>query len=74
MRLKVDSLLKIARNIWSKAKIRKGSKTTYGMWCDKHKFLYADKDVPQDWIEEKKKPAKQMPSDFINFPLKKIKR
>ena len=58
----------------SKAKIRKGSKTTYGMWCDKHKFLYADKDVPQDWIEEKKKPAKYMPSDFINFPLKKIKR
>tara|TARA_R110002126_G_scaffold213495_2_gene359967 strand:- start:248 stop:595 length:348 start_codon:yes stop_codon:yes gene_type:complete len=58
----------------SKAKIRKGSKTTYGMWCDKHKFMYADKDVPQDWIEERKKPAKQMPSEFINFPLNKIKR
>jgi hypothetical protein len=58
----------------SRAKIRKGSKTSYGMWCDKHKFLYADKDVPQEWIDERKKPAKHMPSEFVQFPLKKIKR
>jgi hypothetical protein len=36
----------------SKAKIRKGSKTTYGMWCDKHGFLYADKQIPEDWFNE----------------------
>ncbi len=36
----------------SKAKINKGSKTTYGMWCDKHGFLYADKLIPEEWINE----------------------
>lgn len=36
----------------SRAKINKGSKTTYGMWCDKHGFLYADKLIPQEWIDE----------------------
>lgn len=35
----------------SKAKINKGSKTTYGMWCDKHGFLYADKLIPEEWIK-----------------------
>ena len=32
--------------------ITKGSKTTYAIWCDKHGFKYADKRVPQAWIEE----------------------
>lgn len=36
----------------SRAKINKGSKTTYGMWCDKHGFKYADKLIPQAWIDE----------------------
>lgn len=58
----------------SRAKIRKGSKTTYAMWCDKHLFLYADKDVPQIWLDEKKKSATLMPKEFIKFPLNKIKR
>lgn len=35
----------------SKAKINKGSKTTYGMWCEKHGFLYADKLIPEEWIK-----------------------
>lgn len=35
----------------SRAKINKGSKTTYGMWCDKHGFLYADKLIPEEWIK-----------------------
>jgi hypothetical protein len=35
----------------SKAKINKGSKTTYGMWCDKNGFLYADKLIPEEWIK-----------------------
>lgn len=34
------------------AKINKGSKTTYAMWCDKHGFQYAAKSVPLDWIIE----------------------
>jgi len=36
----------------SRSKITKGSKTTYGDWCDKHGFLYADKLIPEEWIRE----------------------
>ena len=36
----------------SKAKISKGSKTTLGMWCDKHGYMYADKLIPEEWIKE----------------------
>jgi len=39
----------------SKNKINKGSKTTYGMWCDKEGFLYADELIPEEWINEEKK-------------------
>ena len=35
----------------SKNKIRKGSKTTYAMWCEKNNFLYADKRIPHEWIK-----------------------
>lgn len=31
-------------------KIRKGSKTSYANWCDKHGFLYADKEIPDEWL------------------------
>lgn len=37
----------------SKTKISKRSATTYGMWCEKHGFLYADKDIPDAWLKEK---------------------
>lgn len=36
----------------SKAKIRKGSPTSYGDWCKKNGFLYADKLIPEEWIKE----------------------
>lgn len=36
----------------SKARIAKRSPTTYAMWCDKAGFLYADKKIPQAWIDE----------------------
>lgn len=32
--------------------INKGSKTTYGAWATKHGFLWAEKDIPQSWLEE----------------------
>lgn len=32
--------------------ISKTSKTTYAMWCDKHGFLYADRTVPEGWLNE----------------------
>ena len=37
----------------SKTKISKRSKTTYADWCEKHGFLYADKDIPDAWLKEK---------------------
>lgn len=38
----------------SRAKISKQSTTTYGMWCEKNGFKYADKLVPLAWLKEKK--------------------
>ena len=35
----------------SKNKIRKGSPTTYADWCVKHVFIYADKTIPQEWLD-----------------------
>ena len=32
------------------AKLYKGSKTTYAMWCDKHGFEYSKKSIPTEWI------------------------
>ncbi len=36
----------------SKAKLRKGSNTSYGDWCLKHGFQYADKQIPGEWFYE----------------------
>jgi hypothetical protein len=36
----------------SKAKLNKGAKSTYADWCIKHGFLYADKFIPEEWLEE----------------------
>lgn len=38
----------------SRTKISKRSKTTYADWCIKHGFLYADKEIPDAWLKEKK--------------------
>lgn len=35
----------------SKARITKGSKTTYGDWCTKNGFVYADKLIPKEWLK-----------------------
>jgi len=34
-------------------KIRKGSKTTYSDFCEKHNILWSNKEIPMDWISEK---------------------
>jgi hypothetical protein len=36
----------------SNARISKASKTTYAMWCRKNGYLYADKTIPEEWINE----------------------
>lgn len=55
----------------SKRKLSKGAKTTYGIWCERNKFLYADRYPPEEWLKEK---GKDTHSDFVAFPLKKIER
>tara|TARA_R110000765_G_scaffold63594_3_gene123521 strand:+ start:380 stop:754 length:375 start_codon:yes stop_codon:yes gene_type:complete len=35
----------------SKKKLYKGSPTTYARWCDKHSFLYADRIIPEEWLD-----------------------
>lgn len=37
----------------SRAKLYKGAKSTYADWCEKNGFLYADKVVPEEWLQEK---------------------
>lgn len=39
----------------SRVKIRKGSKTSYADWCNKNSVQWAEGQVPQAWIKEKKK-------------------
>ena len=33
--------------------IRVGSKTTCAMWCDKHGFKWAHKEVPPEWLTDR---------------------
>jgi hypothetical protein len=38
-------------------KLRKGSPTSYAKWCDKNGFLWANKIVPQEWLDFKRPKA-----------------
>ena len=38
----------------AKSKISKGSETTYADYCDKHGIQWAEKQIPESWINEKK--------------------
>lgn len=38
----------------SRARISKTSATTYGAWCERYGFAYADKKVPEGWLKETK--------------------
>lgn len=42
----------------AKAKISKGSPTTYAMWAEKNGYLYAHKTIPHSWLTEPVDPAK----------------
>jgi len=37
---------------YSRSKLSRGAKSTYGEWCTKNGFLYADKTIPKEWLEE----------------------
>ena len=36
----------------SRTKLYKGAKSSYGDWCTKYGFLYADKEIPEEWLNE----------------------
>ena len=36
----------------SRSKLYTGAKSSYGDWCNKHNFLYADKKIPKEWLNE----------------------
>lgn len=36
----------------SNNRISKKSKTTYGMWCEKNGFVFADRSIPDAWLSE----------------------
>lgn len=42
------------RMLFQKAsqKIKKGSKTSYADWCDKHSIMWAEKTIPQEWLKD----------------------
>ncbi|OYY49060.1 MAG: endodeoxyribonuclease [Methylophilales bacterium 28-44-11] len=42
----------------SKARLSKISKTTYGMWCEKNGFKFADKVIPEEWLKEVRETTK----------------
>ena len=39
----------------AKAKLYKGSKSTYTDWCEKNNFKYAHRVIPEEWLKEKGK-------------------
>ena len=34
-------------------KLNRSSKTTYGSWCDRYGILWADGQIPLEWLEKK---------------------
>lgn len=55
----------------SRSKLSKGAKSSYADWCIKHKFPYADKTIPEEWMKEK---GKCVADKFVAFPYDKIER
>src|SRR5210317_1229178 len=55
----------------SRRKLSKGAKSTYATWCERNKFLYADRVIPEDWLKEK---GKNKHPKLIKFTGKRIRR
>lgn len=43
----------------SRTKISTGAKTSVAEWCAKHGFIYAQKLIPLEWLEEPRKLPKE---------------
>ena len=55
----------------SSSKLSKGAKSTYAQWCNKYKFRYYDRIIPEDWLKEK---GKNTHPEFIKFTGNKVRR
>ena len=55
----------------SRAKLRKGAKSSYGQWCNKYGFRYYDRIIPEEWLKEK---GKNRHPKFIKFAGAKVRR
>ena len=42
----------------AKAKLYKGAKSRYFNWCEQHKFQWANRVIPEEWLKEKGKEIK----------------
>ena len=40
------------------AKLYKGAKSTYAVWCKKHDFKYAHRVIPEEWLAEEGEPLR----------------
>ena len=50
------------------SKLNKNSKTTYGMWADKHGFPWAAKCIPLGWLNEKPTEEKRRAFEALLCP------
>lgn len=59
------------RFIFSNANSRlyKGSKSRYCEWCDKYKFKWAHRVIPESWLKEK---SKQLKTKRVTLKTKRI--
>ena len=55
----------------SNRRLRKGAKTRYYQWCNRHDFDYYDRIIPEEWLKEK---GKDKHPKFIRFSTTKIRR
>lgn len=58
----------------SRAKLSKGSPTTYAMWCEQYGFLYADKSIPDEWLNEPPEPRRMAALASVSIPKKPTKK
>lgn len=47
----------------SRSRLYKTARSSYGDWCDRHGFQYADVTIPDDWLNEPPKPSGLIDND-----------
>lgn len=55
----------------SRAKLYKGAKSTYADWCDKNKFKWSHRTIPNEWLSEKGK--RRITKKIVKLKSKKRK-